>query len=195
VWTFLVKILGAIFKMQNKSREFAVDSFPVPCCKKSRIDRRRYFLEREFIGYAPADKRYFCGIKVHMVVTGRGEPVEVVFRPASHSDLTVLWDMELDLPENSSLYADGAYACFDLEDLLAMDSKIRLLAKYKRTNTKRVRSRDEERRISSRRQIVETAFSWITGLFPRYIRACTERGFLLRVMSAVLAYSISCAVR
>ena len=142
--------------------------------------------------YAPSKKKYFCGVKVHMIVTAEGKPVELEIRPASNSDLTVLWGMEIDLPADSKLYADGAYNCYDLEDILQEDSKIQLLAKRKQLNSKRKRLPEEEFRISSRRQIVETAFSCITSLLPRSIRASTERGFLLRVMTAILAYSIDC---
>ena len=85
--------------------------------------------------------------------------------------------------------------CFDLEDLLAQDAGIQMLARYKKSNKQRVRTEAQQRRISSRRQIVETAFSCITGMLPRYIRARTQRGFLLRVMSAVLAYSVCCFLR
>ena len=45
--------------------------------------------------------------------------------------------------------------------------------------------------ISSRRQIVETAFSCITSLLPRYIKAHTEQGFLIRIMAAILSYCMS----
>lgn len=45
--------------------------------------------------------------------------------------------------------------------------------------------------ISSRRQIVETAFSCITSFLPRYIKVRTEQGFKIRVMAAVLAYSMA----
>lgn len=63
-----------------------------------------------------------------MIVTPRGQPVEVYFKPGAESDLTVLWKMELDIPSNSILYADGAYNCFDIEDVLK-DEAITLLAK------------------------------------------------------------------
>lgn len=63
-----------------------------------------------------------------MIVTSKGRPVEVQFRPGAESDITVLWTMELDIPSHSILYADGAYNCFDLEDVLR-DEDIHLLAK------------------------------------------------------------------
>ena len=125
-----------------------------------------------------------------MLVTGTGLPVEVHFRPGSESDLTVLWKMELDIPLGSKIYADGAYNCFDLEDILENES-ITLLAKRGCKAKKRVRSRSIEKMISSRRQIVETTFSCIADLFPRNLRACTEKGLLIKVFCSILAFSLS----
>ena len=190
VWNAIFRFLALIFIQTNAKNEFAVDSFPMTCCEKSRIDKRKIFLERKYIGYAASKKRYFCGIKVHMIVTADGKPVEVCFRPGSESDLNVLWEMELDIPPSSKLYADGAYNCFDLEDILK-DQDIQLLAKRESKAVNRKRLPDEERQISSKRQIIETAFSCITDLFPRNLRACTERGFLVKIYCSILAYSSS----
>jgi hypothetical protein len=49
-----------------------------------------------------------------------------------------------DLPHGSKLYADGAYNCYDPEDVLKEDSKIQLLAKRKQLNSKRKRQLEEE---------------------------------------------------
>ncbi len=189
VWMAIFRLLAMVYREGNTSTEFAVDSFPVACCEKSRIDRRKLLTGKQFIGYAPSKKRHFCGVKVHMIVTIEGKPVELVIAPASLNDLGILWGMELQLPEGSRLYADGAYNSYDLEDLLSQDNGIQLLAR-RRLNSRRSRPAEQERGISSRRQIVETAFSCITRLLPRSIRARTSRGFVIRVMSAILAYSI-----
>ncbi len=63
-----------------------------------------------------------------MIVTNQGRPIEVKFSPAAKSDVCVLWTMELDIPFDMTLYADGAYNSFDLEDVLK-DEGIHLLAK------------------------------------------------------------------
>ena len=147
-WEAIFRFLSLIFKRENQDHEYAIDSFPVSCCQKNRIDKRKLFLERKYIGYAASKKRYFCGLKVHMLVTRAGLPVEVQFRPGSESDLSVLWKMELDIPIGSKVYADGAYNCFDLEDVLQDDS-ITLLAKRGCKAKKRVRTRFEEKMISS----------------------------------------------
>ena len=192
VWETVFQILALAFKQRADHCEYAVDSFPISCCQKNRIDRRHLFKGRQYIGWSASKHKYFCGIRAHMIVTvGRDEPVELLFRPGSESDLSALWEMELELPEGSLLYADGAYTCFDLEDILKEDEMIYLLPKRGSSVRKRIRSREYEAQISSRRQIVETAFSCITDLFPRNIRARTEMGFMLKLMSAILAYSFS----
>ena len=189
-WNAIFRFLALIFKKITRYQEFAVDSFPVSCCQKNRIDKRKIFLERQYLGYAPSKKRYFCGIKVHMVVTREGFPIEVAFKAGSESDLSVLWTLELDIPPESKLYADGAYNCFDLEDILK-DEGIELLAKRGRKAKNRKRSIDDEKEISSKRQIIETAFSCIMDKFPKHLRARTEQGFLIKIFSFILAYGMA----
>lgn len=190
VWNAIFRFLTLLFKQTTEDKDFIVDSFPIASCQKNRIDKRKIFQERCYLGYAASKKRYFCGIKVHMVVTSDGKPMEVHFRPGSESDIKVLWKMELDIPPDSKLYADGAYNCFDLEDILK-EEQITLLAKRGCKTKNRTRTSIEERKISSNRQMIETAFSGIANLLPRYLRACTEQGFLIKVFCTVLAYSIS----
>lgn len=189
-WHAIFRFLSLLFKQEEDTCYFAVDSFPVPFCQKNRIDKRKRFLKPEYLGFAASKNRYFCGIKVHMVVTNQGCPIEVIFKPGAESDVNVLWTMELDIPPHSLLYADGAYNCFDLEDIL-QDESIHLLAKRGPNAKNRKRSVIEERQISSKRQMIETAFSCITSLFPRYIKSRTENGFLIKVFCFVLAYSAS----
>jgi hypothetical protein len=189
-WNAIFRFLALIFKQTSKNDSFCVDSFPVATCQKSRIDRRKIFLEKKYVGYSASKKRHFCGIKVHMVVTCEGKPIEIQLRPGAENDLSVLWKMELTIPEGSKLYADGAYNSFELEDILQSEG-ITLLAKRGKRIKTRVRSFREEKEISSKRQIIETAFSCITDLFPKNLRANTEQGFLIKVFCSVLAYSSS----
>lgn len=189
-WHFLFRFLSILAKESEETCYFAVDSFPVAYCQKNRIDKRKCFLQKGSIGFAASKNQYFCGIKVHMVVTNKGRPVEVHLRPGAESDISVLWSMELDIPEEAILYADGGYNCFDLEDIL-LNEGIQLIAKRGSKAKNRVRSIEEEKQISSKRQIVETAFSAITNQFPRNIRSRTENGFLIKVFCFIVSYSIS----
>lgn len=185
-WEAIFRFLSLISNQSKKVRYFAVDSFPVSSCQKNRIDRRMRFTEPCYIGFAASKKKYFCGIKVHMVVTNEGFPIEAHFKPGSESDLSVLWKMNLDIPSDSTLYADGAYNCFDLEN-----ERIHLLAKRGAKAKNRIRPESIEKNISSKRQIIETAFSCITRLFPREIKSRTESGFLIKIFCFILAYSAS----
>jgi hypothetical protein len=49
-WNAIFRILALIFKKTAKNQYFAVDSFPVICCQKNRIDKRKIFLERQYLG-------------------------------------------------------------------------------------------------------------------------------------------------
>ena len=190
VWAIVFRCLAQLFHRRTGAFEFCVDSFPVHSCAKSRIDRHKIFVGKQYLGYAASKKKYFCGLKVHMVVTTDGYPVELLIRPASENDLSVLWKMKLELPEGSILYADGAYNSYELEDILLEDENLQLLAKRK-ANSSRPHSADLERSISSKRQRVETSFSQITALLPSTIRARTQKGFLIRLLASILAHCIS----
>ena len=189
-WEAIFRLLALLAKNAVNTCYFAVDSFPVSYCQKNRIDKRKHFQEHRYIGFAASKKKYFCGIKVHMVVSSEGRPIETKIRAGSESDVTVLWQMELDIPDKAILYADGAYNCFALEDVLREEG-IQFMAKRGFRAKNRKRTADEEKTISSKRQIIETSFSSILNQFPRYIRSRTERGFLLKIYCFILSYSIS----
>jgi hypothetical protein len=47
IWKAIFRFLALIFSKENQNNEYIVDSFPVSCCEKSRIDKRKIFLRRE----------------------------------------------------------------------------------------------------------------------------------------------------
>lgn len=123
---------GFIERNDPEFRTYAVDSLPVPVCDNIRIRRcRLYPLEEEeegrddgalketpFRGYVASKRRYFYGLRVHLVVTGAGEPVEFALAAGSEADVTVFKELNLDLPEGSIICADKAYTDYEYEDLL-----------------------------------------------------------------------------
>jgi hypothetical protein len=136
LWRMLFELFAQVFKQRNdpEFQTYAVDSLPVPVCDNIRIRRCRiYPLEEEeeeghdgedtpkkksFRGYIASKRRYFYGLRVHLVVTGAGEPVEFSLAAGSEADITVFKELELDLPEGSIICADKAYTDYDYEDLL-----------------------------------------------------------------------------
>ena len=117
VWPMIFQICKETLKVKN-GQEFIVDSFPVPCCQNNKIFRCKILKGKEYRGYTASKKTYFFGIKVHMITTVQGIPVEFVFTPGSESDVRGLRRFECDLREGSILYADKAYTDYIQEDLL-----------------------------------------------------------------------------
>ena len=106
-WMIVFQISKEILAC-DVNREFIVDSFPVPCCQNNKIFRCQLFQGKEYHGYTASKKSYFWGIKVHMLVTADGVPVEFVFTCGSESDVRAFRRLECDLPSGSRIYADKA---------------------------------------------------------------------------------------
>jgi hypothetical protein len=163
-------------------------------CENIRIRRcRLYPLEEHggaFRGYIPSKRRYFYGLRVHLVVTGAGEPVEFSLAKGSEADITVFEELELDLPEGSIICADKAYTDYHYEDLL---KEVGLYLKaQRRKNSKRPMAGWEEFLSKPIGKYIETVFSGITNLFSKKIHALTPRGFELKIVWFLLAFAIQC---
>lgn len=196
LWQGLFSLLAESFKKpsDNPEQTYVVDSLPIPVCDNIRIRRCRLYPLEEyggaFRGYIASKRRYFYGLRVHLVVTGAGEPVEFSLAAGSEADVSVLKDLELDLPEGSIICADKAYTDYDYEDLLE-EVGLHLKAQRKK-NSKRPMPMWEEFLGKPIRQYIETVFSGITNLFSKKIHAVTPRGFELKIVWFLLAFSIQC---
>ena len=194
LWRGLFALLAEFFKRRNAERAYAVDSLPVAVCDNIRIRRCRLYPPEElggaFRGYIPSKRRYFYGLRVHLVVTGAGEPVEFSLEAGSEADVTVFKGLDLDLPEGSTIFADKAYTDYDYEDLLE-EAGLHLKAQRKK-NSKRPLLAWEEFLGKPIRQYIETVFSRLASLFARKIHAVTPRGFELKIVCFLLAFSIQC---
>lgn len=188
-WMMAFQVSKEILGCKNH-HEFIVDSFPVPCCQNNKIFRCRLFQGKEYHGYTASKKSYFWGIKVHMIVTSEGIPVEFIFTCGGESDVRSFRRLECDLPQGSKIYADKAYTDYLQEDLLKESLNIDLIPKRKK-NSKRQHSPERDFVLSMTRNKIETAFSAITSLMPRCIRAVTQKGFYLKVFLFIFGYTIN----
>jgi hypothetical protein len=190
LWRHLFRLLGELFVRSNSQQNYVVDSVPIPACDNIRIRRCKLLSGEEHRGYIASKKRFFYGLRVHLLITGTGEPVEFVLAPGSASDVQVFKDFDLDLPEGSTLYADKAYNDYGFEDLLSQ-AGIHLQAQRKK-NSLRPLSLCREFIGKPVRQHIETAFSQVTLRFPKHIHAVTAQGFVLKIVCFLLAYSFQC---
>lgn len=189
IWQKLFSTLAEHFKRNHYSNEYIVDSFPVPICENVRIFRTKIFSGEQYRGYSASKKRFFYGLRVHVIMTTNQEPVECLFAPESENDVCVFKRFDLDLPEEAVVYADKAYNCYEYEDLLK-ENNIQLIAE-RRANSKRPLDKCVRYLQNYWRKRIETAFSRITSAFPKQIHAVTARGFELKVFAFMLVYSLS----
>jgi hypothetical protein len=187
LWHHLFRLLGEIFVRFNSQQEYVVDSVPIPVCDNIRIRRCKLLTGEEHRGYIASKKRFFYGLRVHLLITGAGEPVEFVLAPGAASDVQVFKDFDLDLPQGSILYADRAYNDYGFEDLLH-EAGIILQAQRKKNSTRPL-SLCREFIGRPVRQRIETTFSQVTLRFPKHIHAVTAQGFVLKIICFLLAYS------
>jgi hypothetical protein len=181
-------LIGQYWKETNPENIYAIDSFPIPVCDNIRIKRAKIYQEEEYRGYTASKRRYFYGLKVHLMVTQQGEPVEFFLSPGSFSDVACLEDFDFDLPPGSTVYADKIYNDYLVEDCLEEDGQIDF-SPFRKANSKRP-DPPWIRFLQHRyRQIVETAGSLVERLLPKHLHATNADGFELKVILFVLAFS------
>jgi IS5 family transposase len=124
------------------------------------------------------------------VVSDKGEPVEFSVAAASEADVKVFKELDLELPEGATIHADKGYTDYHYEDLL-QEVGVKLLSQRKK-RSKRPHSASKEFLAKPIRQYIETVFSKLSALFSRKIHAVTPKGFELKIVCFLLAFSIQC---
>ena len=189
LWQGLFHLLSETAKHLNTSGEYILDSCPVPVCDNIRIRRCHLYRGEAYRGYVASKRRYFFGLRIHLVVTATGQPVEFLLAPGAYADLPAGKALPLDLPPGSTLYADAAYTDYAWEDFLAQDCHLALVVPRK-TNATRTMTAPLRYLCPYIRKRIETSLSQIPALFARTLRAVTPRCFELKIGLALLAFAI-----
>ena len=190
LFIILFDLLGNMWKTLNTDAVYVIDSLPVAVCDNIRIRRSRIYSKEDFRGYQASKKRYFYGLKIHLMVTQDGQPVECLLTPGGFGDVDALKYYAYELPNGAIIYADKAYNDYEIEDLLKEVNHIDLLPMRKK-NSKRALSPSVTFVQSYHRKRVETAGSLIEQLLPKSIHAVTSQGFELKVVLFVIASSLN----
>ena len=177
--------MGETFKELNEESIYLIDTFPIPSIDNSRARRSHLHQGKEFWGYQSSKKRYYYGLKLHLMVTKEGLPVEFFLTPASFSDTKGLELFDFDLPEGSEVYGDKAYNYYGIEDALA-GAEIYLIP-IRKKNSKRSLPPWRQYLQSLHRKAVETSGSLIERILPRSIHAVTSEGFEIKILLFLLA--------
>ena len=181
--------LGATLKELNTESRYALDSFPVAICDNIRIPRCRLAQGAHYRGYVASKRRYIYGVRVQVIVTVEGFPVEFCVLPASLADVAGVAHLPFSLPAQAQVAADAAYTFYEWEDALAESDEIQMLVGRKRNSKRRDAASIHDYKQWLRRRI-ETVFGEITKLFPKKIHATTLSGFILKISLFLFAYQI-----
>jgi hypothetical protein len=185
----LFAVLGEHFKAMNEESIYLIDTFPIAACDNWRIPRSKRYRGEAYRGRQASKKRYFYGLKLHLLVTADAEPVEFFLTPGSVADVTGVGFFDFDLPAGSQIIGDKAYNDYELEDVLK-EADLHLLP-MRKVNSKRPLPPWTCYLQAHYRKAVETAGSLLERLLPKSIHAVTAEGFELKVVLFVLALSIS----
>jgi hypothetical protein len=189
----LFNLLGDTWKQLNEDCIYIVDSFPVAVCDNYRILRCRIYQGEAWRGYQASKRRYFYGLKIHLLTTKAGQPVEFFLTPGGFSDTPTLKQYPFDLPKGSRITGDKAYNDYRVEDLLhEMGLELTPLRKK---NSKRPLKPWVNYLMSSYRKLIETTGSLVEQMLPKHIHAVTAAGFEFKVALFVLACSINFLLR
>src|SRR5699024_6826315 len=82
--------IGQLFKDLVCEREYILDSFPVAVCDNIRISRCRLLQGEQWRGWQASMRRYFYGVKVQLMITSSGVPVDYVIVPGCRADVKAL---------------------------------------------------------------------------------------------------------
>jgi IS5 family transposase len=188
-WQLALWILAQAHQSINLDNYHIVDTFPVPVCRNIRTFRCRIYSGKIYRGWSATKKEYFFGMKVCLVVTEQGYPVEFHLSPASTADMAALRSMELDLPKTATIFGDKGFLDQKFEAELAEQMGIRLVVP-RRKNMKEQLEGCIGYICKVVRKRVETTFSQIAERLARSVHAVTPAGFERKIMLTVLVFSI-----
>lgn len=108
--------IGHYLKSIAGAAEYVIDAFPAAVCDNIRISRCKLLHGEQWRGKQCSMRRYFYGVKVQVLVTAQGIPVEFCFVPGGQSDVQALKKLPLAVAPESKIYGDAAYTDYQTED-------------------------------------------------------------------------------
>jgi len=196
---YLTRILDFIYNdryidvsdIEDKKEVYIVDSFPVKICENARKNRCRLTkgYNKKYLGYIASKKEYVYGLKVSVLTTLQGLPVDVIIADASEHDIKIFDKHEMSLFSRSKIYADKAYNSRDLEDELFRNYDVELLP-IRKNNYKQEIDEQAEALKYKRRKRIETTFSEIQFRFPKFLHCVKLDGLILKLFLAIVATAL-----
>ena len=183
------RILGYVFKSENKFNYFTLDTFPVAVCHNIRISRCNLLEFEDYRGRNASKRIYFYGFKIAVIATEEGIPVEIAFIPGSYAEQSALHRLPFDLPVGSTVFGDSGFTDYEFEDFMDQEEHIKMMIARKKGS---LRGDDFPTYITKKyfRRRIETTFSEITAQFHKKIHAVTIEGFQYKIFAFIVAFAI-----
>ena len=183
----LFALVGDWLKHRHSEARYVLDSFPVAVCHNTRIPRCKLLTGKAYHGRCASKRSWFYGLKVQVVATSDGVPVEFHSHAGGESEQAGRRGLALDLPEGSVLYTDAGYTDYVAEDLFNEASGSQQQT-ARRKDSKRPHHPAQRFLIQYFRKGIETCFSQLTARFPKQIHAVTAAGFALKIALFIFAH-------
>lgn len=183
----LFALVGEVLKQLHTEARYVLDSFPVAVCHNTRIPRCRLLTGKAYHGRCASKRSWFYGLKVQVVATSDGLPVEFYIHAGAESEQTGRRGLALDLPAGSVLYTDAGYTDYAAEDLFNEASGSQQQS-ARRKDSKQPHHPAQRFLIQYFRKGIETCFSQLTARFPKQIHAVTAAGFALKIALFIFAH-------
>jgi hypothetical protein len=181
--------VGHFIKRLHVGHRYLLDSFPLAVCHNIRIRRCKLLKGKEYRGWIPGKQQYFYGVRIQLITTEDGTPVEVCFVPGSANDAEAIGRLLWDFEPGDSIVEDSAYTHYLFEDM-AREAGIDI-----QTIRKRNHKRKDEPWINylkrCYRKRIETPFSGIVDFLPKALHCVTTQGFFLKALLFLMAYQFN----
>jgi hypothetical protein len=184
--------VGSYFKDLNTQSRYLLDSFPVSICDNIRINRSRLtkktIAKEIYRGKLASKRRFFYGVRVQLLTTETGIPVEIAILPGACSDLQGISELALDLPAEAEVFLDSGYTEYNFEDFLAQEEINLMISRKKNSRRLDIPPIADYKQLM--RKFIETTIGEIEKLFPKKIHATDLDGFLLKILLFVFAFQL-----
>jgi len=105
----LFATLGDLVKQWHGEARYVLDSFQAAVCHNTRIPRCKILAGKAYHGRCAGKRSWFYGLKVQVVATSDGIPVEFHIHAGAEAEQTGRQGLPLALPAGSVLYTDAGY--------------------------------------------------------------------------------------
>ena len=168
-----------------------LDTTPVPVVRLSRAKGRKILTDKSkiSIGYCSAQRTYYCGLKLNLVVNHRGIPCQYYLKPANKSDLRCLEEILIEKKNlaNIVLVADKGYISDFNKEWVKRCFQITLVTGYRRNQKKE--NTKKEKQLLRKRKIIETVNSQLKDQMNlEKLRAKTYEGVSSRIDNIMFTY-------